>query len=127
MTDIAGYFSWKCFGVPFYSSRRCNFPSCKQTGNVIFAQLNYYFPPWLLHRALCFSALSEGLSGSGAKRFVSLRRVVPLQKLPFCSVVYGRKEQTEWFLRQDNLATTIVDNHGKSLLYVSLTIYVAEP
>lgn len=72
----------RIFGLLFYSysgsllpGRPCNYPHCKKSGDQS-SQFTYYFPTWMVARAVSITSTYRDLSGLGASWALKVPRVI---------------------------------------------------
>jgi hypothetical protein len=112
------------FGLLFWtysssiSMRPCNYPPCRKgLGKHHFT---YYFPPWLVSRAIVASANLDNLSGAGAKVLISIPPIVPEEgHLVWSLVMAGNLEQLQNLLASDKNLVHIKNQWGQSIMHVS--------
>ena len=100
------------------SMRSCSFPSCRKSlGKHHFT---YYFPPWLVSRALIASASLEDLFGAGAKMSISIPLIVPEEDhIVWSFVMAGNLQQLRHLLSRDKNLIHVRNQWGQSIMHVS--------
>ena len=120
------------FGLLFWtysssvSMRSCNYPPCRKgLGKHHFT---YYFPPWLVSRAIVASANLDDLFGAGAKVLINIPLIVPEEgHLVWSLVIAGNLEQLRHLLAGDKNLVHVKNQWGQSLMHVSNTSKLLTP
>ena len=101
------------------SMKSCDYPRCRKSfGKHHFT---FYFPTWLVSRAVVASATMCNLSGAGAKISVSVPLVIPEEDHMIWSIVIaGNLEQLRNLLTQDNNLVHVRNQWGQSILHISI-------
>lgn len=100
------------------SIRSCNYPPCRKSlGKHHFT---YYFPPWLVSRAIVASASLDDLSGAGAKVLVTIPLIVPEEDhIVWSLVIAGNLERLQHLLSRDKNIMHVRNQWGQSIMHVS--------
>ena len=100
--------------------RSCNYPLCRKSWGKY--HVTYYFPSWLVSRALIASANLDDLFGTGAKLFVNVPMVVPEEDhIVWSLVIAGNLEHLRHLLSCDKSLMHIRNQWGQSIMHVSQT------
>ena len=101
------------------SMKSCDYPCCRKSlGKHHFT---YYFPTWLVSRAVVASATLCDLSGASARISVSIPLVIPEEDHMIWSlVIAGNLEQLRNLLTQENNLIHVRNQWGQSILHVSM-------
>ena len=108
------------------SMRPCNYPPCRKgLGKHHFT---YYFPPWLVSRAIVASANLDDLFSAGAKVLINIPLIVPEEgHLVWSLVIAGNLEQLRNLLAGDKHLVHVKNQWGQSIMHVSNTSLLLTP
>ena len=100
------------------SIRSCNHPPCRKSlGRHYFT---YYFPSWLVSRAICASANLDYVSSTGAKMMVNIPLIIPEENhIVWSLVIAGNLEQLRHLLLKDKNLVHVRNQWGQSIMHVS--------
>lgn len=109
------------------SIKACDVPSCRKSVNN--QHFTYYFPRWLLSRAVVASANLDGLFGAGAKIMVNVPLIVPEEEhIVWSYVIAGNTEQLRQLLSRDKNLMYVRNQWGQSIMHVSqISVVKLEP
>ncbi|KAF2014140.1 ankyrin [Aaosphaeria arxii CBS 175.79] len=104
------------------SMRYCNYAPCRKSlGKHHFT---YYFPPWLVSRALVVSAALDDLSGAGAKLSINVPLIVPEEShIVWSLVMAGNLEQLRVLVAQDKNLMYVRNQWGQNIMHVAAKIH----
>ena len=101
-------------------TRSCNYAPCqKSLGKHHFT---YYFPAWLVSRAVVATANLDGLLGAGAKISVNIPLIIPEENhIVWSLVIAGNLEQLRHLLSLEKNLIHVRNQWGQSIMHVSNT------
>ncbi|KAF8859350.1 ankyrin [Acephala macrosclerotiorum] len=104
------------------SMRSCNYPPCRKSlGKHHFT---YYFPPWLVSRAVVASANLDDLFGAGAKVLVNIPLIIPEEDhIVWSLVIAGNLDQLRHLLSSDKNLMHVRNQWGQSIMHVAAKIH----
>lgn len=103
--------------TPFLKSQPCSISTCVRS-SIASTRLDYYFPPWLLSRALSISG-QWSLSGLATSWHLRMPMVVSDNSLIFHVVNSGNKQVIANLIHSGEASLYDIDTSGDSLLWVS--------
>jgi len=118
LRGVLGQLHWSC--NTSISMKSCDYTGCqKSLGSQHFT---YYFPRWLLSRAVVASANLDGLSTAGAKVMVNIPLIVPEEDhIVWSLVIAGNVEQLQQLISRDKNLMYVRNQWGQSIMHVSQT------
>jgi hypothetical protein len=101
------------------SMTSCNYPPCRKS--LSKQHFTYYFPSWLVSRAIMASADMDNLFGAGAKVLVNIPLIIPEEDHMIWSfVIAGNLEQLRLLVSADRNLVHVRNQWGQSILHVSI-------
>jgi hypothetical protein len=105
------------------SMRSCNHPPCRKS--LSKQHFTYYFPSWLVSRAIVASANLDDLLGAGAKVLVNIPLIIPEEDhIVWSLVIAGNLEQLRHLVSGDKNLVYVRNQWGQSIMHVS---YISSP
>jgi hypothetical protein len=100
------------------SMKSCNYNPCRKSlGKHHFT---YYFPSWLISRAVIASANCENLFNTGAKIMVNIPLIIPEENhILWSLVIAGNLNQLQQLLSHDKNLIYVRNQWGQSIMHVS--------
>ena len=98
-------------------TRSCNYAPCQKSLGK--HQFSYYFPTWLVSRAVVATANLDGLLGAGAKISVNIPLIIPEENhIVWSLVIAGNLEQLRHLLSLEKNLMHVRNQWGQSLMHV---------
>ena len=124
LRSVFGQLLWT-YNSPI-SMRCCNYPPCRKSLGK--HHLTYYFPPWLVSRAIVASANLDDLFGTGAKMSVNIPLIIPEEDhIVWSLVTAGNLEQLSHLLSHDKNLIHVRNQWGQSIMHVRNTSDLFRP
>ena len=99
------------------SLKSCNYPPCRKSWSK--HHFTYYFPSWIVSRAVIASADLDNLFDVGAKLMVNVPLIVPEEShIVWSLVMAGNMEQLQQLLSRDRSLMHVRNQWGQSILHV---------
>ena len=100
------------------SMRSCNYSPCRKSfGKHHFT---YYFPRWLVSRAVIASANLDDLFGTGARISINIPLIIPEEDhIIWSLVIAGNLKQLQHLLSHDRSLMHVRNQWGQSIMHVS--------
>ena len=107
-------------------TRSCNYVPCQKSLGK--HQFTYYFPAWLVSRAVVATANLDGLLGAGAKISVNIPLIIPEENhIVWSLVIAGNLEQLRHLLSLEKNLIYARNQWGQSIMHVSNTLNIPKP
>lgn len=103
-------------GMPISVASSCTEETC-EGGDTSF-QLTYFFPSWLVSRAIILSVSLNELSGRGAAICISVPRLIPDTSAVWAAVSSGELDPLKCLFKQGLASPFDIDSEGRTLLRV---------
>lgn len=106
------------YATPNLEVRPCNTPRCKRSSPSSATRLTYYFPTWMMRKALAFSSWNQ-FSGGGAKWVIETPREIPEDRPCWSFIQSGDIAAVQDLLKRRMMSPYDIDRSGRSVLNVS--------
>ncbi|KAL8828114.1 MAG: hypothetical protein Q9191_002779 [Dirinaria sp. TL-2023a] len=104
------------------SMRCCNYSPCRKSFGK--HQFTYYFPTWLVSRAVMASANLDNLFGAGARISVHVPLIIPEDDhIIWSLVIAGNLKQLQHLLSHDRNLVHVRNQWGQSIMHVAAKIH----
>ncbi|KAH7379029.1 ankyrin repeat-containing domain protein [Cadophora sp. MPI-SDFR-AT-0126] len=113
---LVGTLFYSYAGTPILNSPKCNSPRCRRS-MVSSTQFCYYFPTWMVRKALIFTSTWRDVTGSGASWSVRVPRVFDNFHPAVSSIIAGNLANLQRILSTREISPFDIDKDGESLLY----------
>ena len=108
------------------SVKSCNHAPCRKS--VGRHHFTYYFPSWLVSRAICASANLDRLSSTGAKMTINMPLIIPEEShIIWSLVIAGNLQQLQHLLLRDRNLVHVRNQWGQSIMHVSDVALPSDP
>lgn len=106
------------YATPNLEVQPCNTPRCKRSSPSSSTRLTYYFPTWMMRKALAFSSWNQ-FSGGGAKWVIETPREIPEDRPCWNFIQSGDSAAVQDLLKRRMMSPYDIDRGGRSVLNVS--------
>jgi hypothetical protein len=103
--------------TPNLEVRPCNSPRCKRSNPSSSTKLTYYFPTWMMRKALALSMWNQ-FSGGGAKWVIETPREIPAHRPCWRYIQSGDSVALQNLLECREMSPYDIDHEGRSVLNV---------
>lgn len=126
LSEMLGAFFCTYTGAAELQTRRYNDAGCHQQGSASY-ELTYYFPRWLMSKAVTFAACCRGLGGFSGSWSIGFPRAISASHDVWRCIEQGKHDDVMQMLRGGTvLANDLADDDGTSLLLVSSRLFPSE-
>jgi hypothetical protein len=108
------------YATPNLEVRPCNTPRCKRSSPASSTRLTYYFPTWVMRKALAFSSWNQ-FSGGGVKWVIETPREIPEDRPCWSFIQSGDLAAVQDLLKRRMMSPYDIDRAGRTVLNVSFT------
>ncbi|KAG4431012.1 hypothetical protein IFR05_013502 [Cadophora sp. M221] len=115
LEGLVGTLFYSYAGTPILNSQKCNSRRC-QRSMASSTQFCYYFPTWMVRKALIFTSTWRDVTGSGASWSIRVPRVFDNTHPASSSIVTGNLANLQRILSTREISPFDIDRDGESLL-----------